>query len=159
MIRFEPLQFETAFMALGPSYSKACGTMSDQGFNSCPLHWQADFYPLCHQGGPPSTTLLCLWRGQKAGERVLRRRKWRCRQDGYNGAWREQKSVSRQLCWVLCLVAQSCPLSAVFVFCWRCSCLFVCFAIRTLEKRRPSLELSQDTVGPKAQEQKNEWGT
>ena len=38
-------------------------------------------------------------------------------------------------------------------------CLLVCFAIRTLEKRRPSLELSQDTVGPKAQEQKNEWGT
>ena len=37
--------------------------------------------------------------------------------------------------------------------------MFVCFAIRTLEKRRPSLELSQDTVGPKAQEQKNEWGT
>ena len=24
----------------------------DQGSNSCPLHWQADFYLLCHQGNP-----------------------------------------------------------------------------------------------------------
>ena len=24
----------------------------DQGLNLCPLHWQADSYPLCHQGSP-----------------------------------------------------------------------------------------------------------
>ena len=24
----------------------------DQGSNSCPLHWQADSYPLCHQQSP-----------------------------------------------------------------------------------------------------------
>ena len=26
-----------------------CG-ISDQGSNPCPLHWEADSYPLCHQG-------------------------------------------------------------------------------------------------------------
>ena len=30
----------------------ACGTFSDQGRNLCPLHWQADSYPLYHQGSP-----------------------------------------------------------------------------------------------------------
>ena len=31
------------------SCSKACGIFSDQGWNLCPLHWQADSYPLHHQ--------------------------------------------------------------------------------------------------------------
>ena len=30
----------------------ACGIFSDQGSNPCPLHWQADFYTLYHQGSP-----------------------------------------------------------------------------------------------------------
>ena len=28
----------------------ACGIFLDQGSNPCPLHWQADSYPLCHWG-------------------------------------------------------------------------------------------------------------
>ena len=37
----------------GLSYSVACGILPDQGSNPCPLHWQADSQPLCHQGSPP----------------------------------------------------------------------------------------------------------
>ena len=29
----------------------ACGIFLDQKSNLCPLHWQADSYPLYHQGG------------------------------------------------------------------------------------------------------------
>ena len=39
-------------VAHGPSCSVACGIFPDQGSNPCPLHWQADFQPLCHQGSP-----------------------------------------------------------------------------------------------------------
>ena len=39
-------------MAHGPSCSAACGILPDQGSNPCPLHWQADSQPLCHQGSP-----------------------------------------------------------------------------------------------------------
>ena len=35
-----------------PSCSAACGIFPDQGSNLCPLHWQADSQPLCHQGRP-----------------------------------------------------------------------------------------------------------
>ena len=34
------------------SCSVARGIFSDQGSNPCPLHWQADSYPLSHQGSP-----------------------------------------------------------------------------------------------------------
>ena len=34
------------------SCSVAGGIFLDQGLNPCPLHWQADFYPLHHQGSP-----------------------------------------------------------------------------------------------------------
>ena len=30
----------------------ACGIFPDQGSNPCPLHWQADSYPLRHKGSP-----------------------------------------------------------------------------------------------------------
>ena len=30
----------------------ACGIFPDQGFGLCPLHWQADSYPLYHGGSP-----------------------------------------------------------------------------------------------------------
>ena len=36
--------------AHGPSCCAACGIFPDQGLNPCPLHWQADSQPLCHQG-------------------------------------------------------------------------------------------------------------
>ena len=39
-------------VAHGPSRSAACGILPDQGSNPCPLHWQADSQPLCHQGSP-----------------------------------------------------------------------------------------------------------
>ena len=39
-------------VAHGPSCSAACGILPDQGSNPCPLHWQADSQPLCHQGSP-----------------------------------------------------------------------------------------------------------
>ena len=39
-------------VAYGPSCSVACGILPDQGSNLCPLHWQADSQPLCHQGSP-----------------------------------------------------------------------------------------------------------
>ena len=39
-------------VAHGPSRSAACGIFPDQGSNLCPLHWQADSQPLCHQGSP-----------------------------------------------------------------------------------------------------------
>ena len=39
-------------VAHGPSCSATCGIFPDQGSNPCPLHWQADSHPLCHQGSP-----------------------------------------------------------------------------------------------------------
>ena len=35
-----------------PSCSVSCGIFPDQGSNPCPLHWQADSQPPCHQGSP-----------------------------------------------------------------------------------------------------------
>ena len=42
----------SAAVAHGPSRSATCGILPDQGSNPCPLHWQADSQPLCHQGSP-----------------------------------------------------------------------------------------------------------
>ena len=39
-------------VALRLSCSAAFGIFLDQGLNLCPLHWQADSYPLYHQGSP-----------------------------------------------------------------------------------------------------------
>ena len=39
-------------VALVLSCSVACGIFPDQGLNLSPLHWQADSYPLYHQGSP-----------------------------------------------------------------------------------------------------------
>ena len=50
-------------VAHGPSCSAACGIFPDQGSNPCPLHWQADSQPLCHQGSPP--WVLCLILGMQ----------------------------------------------------------------------------------------------
>ena len=43
----------SVIVAHGPSCSVACGIFPDQGLNPCPLNWQADSQPLCHQGSPP----------------------------------------------------------------------------------------------------------
>ena len=45
-------------VAHGRSCSVACGIFPDQGSNPCPLHWQADSQPLCHQGSPGGYSLL-----------------------------------------------------------------------------------------------------
>ena len=45
-------------VAHGPSCSAACGIFPDQGSNLCPLHWQADSQPLCHQGSPLKPFLI-----------------------------------------------------------------------------------------------------
>ena len=47
-------QSERASVAVahGLSCSAACGIFLDQGSNPCSLHWQADSYPLGHQGSP-----------------------------------------------------------------------------------------------------------
>ena len=42
----------SAIVAHGLSRSAACGIFPDQGWNPCPLHWQADSQPLRHQGSP-----------------------------------------------------------------------------------------------------------
>ena len=38
--------------AQGLRCSEARGIFLDQGSNLCLFHWQADSYPLCHQGSP-----------------------------------------------------------------------------------------------------------
>ena len=47
-------------VAHGPSCSAVCGIFPDQGSNPCPLHWQADSQPLCHQGSPHVLIINCL---------------------------------------------------------------------------------------------------
>ena len=47
-------------VAHGPSCSAACGIFPDQVSNPCPLHWQADSQPLCHQGNPITIFLIVL---------------------------------------------------------------------------------------------------
>ena len=43
---------DSVVVAHGLSCSTACGIFPDQGLNPCPLHWQMDSQPLCHQGSP-----------------------------------------------------------------------------------------------------------
>ena len=53
---------DSVVVAQGLSCSSACGIFPGQGWSLCPLHWQADSYPLCHQGSPPlpfSVFILC----------------------------------------------------------------------------------------------------
>ena len=38
------------FVAHGLRCSVTCGISLDKELNPCPLHWQADYYPLHHQG-------------------------------------------------------------------------------------------------------------
>ena len=48
-------------VAHGPSCSAACGIVPDQGWNPCPLRWQADSHPLNQQGSPGLPLLRILW--------------------------------------------------------------------------------------------------
>ena len=49
----------------GLSCSKACGVFLGQGSDPYPLHWQADSYPLCHQGSPTFLPLFFSWSEEK----------------------------------------------------------------------------------------------
>ena len=42
----------SAAVALGLSFSEACGILLDQGWNPRPPHWQGDSLPLNHHGNP-----------------------------------------------------------------------------------------------------------
>ena len=42
----------SATVTRGLSCSAACGNFPDQGLNLCLRHWQADSWPLSHQGSP-----------------------------------------------------------------------------------------------------------
>ena len=52
------LEHRLSSCAMGVSCSVACGIFPDQGLNSRPLHWQADSYPLRHQGSPEVFLIL-----------------------------------------------------------------------------------------------------
>ena len=49
-----PRRAGSVVVAHGPSCCAAYGIFPDQRSNPCPLHWQADSQPLCHQGSPIS---------------------------------------------------------------------------------------------------------
>ena len=42
----------------GLSRPAACGILPDWESNLCPLHWEADSYPLYHQGSPKARLFL-----------------------------------------------------------------------------------------------------
>ena len=48
----QALECGLVVVAHGLSCSTACGIFLDQELKLCPLHWQADSYPLCHQESP-----------------------------------------------------------------------------------------------------------
>ena len=49
----------------GLSHSVARGIFPDQGLNQCPLHWQADSYPLSQQGSPMVLSTIKCWTGKR----------------------------------------------------------------------------------------------
>ena len=50
------------------SYSESAGIFRDQGLNLCPLYWQTDSYPLCHQG---STNIIVAQEESNYQEKVI----------------------------------------------------------------------------------------
>ena len=42
------------------SCPKACGIFLARGWNLRTLHWQADSYPLCHQGSPEQQFMITM---------------------------------------------------------------------------------------------------
>ena len=62
----------SAVVVHGLSCSAACRILPDQDSKLCPLHWQVDSQPLCHQGRPTSYLYNVHW--SESGEQ----RKFRC---------------------------------------------------------------------------------
>ena len=52
----------SAVVAHGLSSSAVHGIFLNQGSNLCSLYWQADSYPLCHQGSPSLSIFFFLWK-------------------------------------------------------------------------------------------------
>ena len=48
----QALEYGSVVVVHRLSYFEACAIFPDQGLNPCPLHCQADSYPLYHQGSP-----------------------------------------------------------------------------------------------------------
>ena len=74
----------SAVVAKGFSCSAACGVFPDQGSNPCPLHWQADSYPLHHRGSPLRGILWRRTGREKRRRRGKRRRKERMERKNTN---------------------------------------------------------------------------
>ena len=53
-------EWASATVARRLSCSKACGILLNHNSNPCPLLWQADSYPLPHQGGT-CQTISCIY--------------------------------------------------------------------------------------------------
>ena len=56
--RLQQLQHEGSAVVHWLSCSTACGIFPNEGSNTCPLHWQMDYYPLDHQGSPKQIYFL-----------------------------------------------------------------------------------------------------
>ena len=55
----QPLQQEAqSLLRTDFIFSTACGVLPDQGASLCSLHWQADSFPLYHQGSPKNQYIL-----------------------------------------------------------------------------------------------------
>ena len=52
-------------VVIGLSCPVALGIFPGQGLNLCPLNWQADSYPLHHQGSPWYTPVLSTLKMEK----------------------------------------------------------------------------------------------
>ena len=65
-------------VAHGPTCSAACGIFPDQGSNPCPLNWQADTQPLCHQGSPAHVCFKVPQRHKAKGQVLSHYRESRC---------------------------------------------------------------------------------
>lgn len=69
-------------MAHGLRRSMACRSLLDQGSKPCPLHWQADVYPLHHQGNPLGRILIGFAERQpkhrERSEAISQERQWGC---------------------------------------------------------------------------------
>ena len=80
----------------------ACGAFPDQGSNLCPLHWQVDSYPLCHQGssaGEWFKEIPTVSAGrEERGGRVQVELSWPLK-DMMNGGEKKTFFCTNEFCW------------------------------------------------------------
>ena len=63
---------DSVVVAYGLSCSAICGIFLDKGSNPCPLHWQGDSYPMCHQGSLCFCFFLLAWKNGKMIEKGMK---------------------------------------------------------------------------------------